>query len=246
MDNKMIEVKDTFWNKLKWFLQNIILRNKNNFTNSEIRCSEKDDGQTYTKRYICVGEKEASFINANWYQTKRFTLYGYRTSHSSVRSFGFSEKVRDKNFDKQISKTTKQGEIEEITRGPLLNLDNEQYMGRYERKEIKYENGNRTIEDNKEIIDENGKPTEALNMIGQDGKVDLSNGVANMDKKYVEYDKALERAGLPQNLANMLDKTYEEHIPQFELKEFDIAKEQLNKQEQTQMLVRGNQEQMER
>ena len=43
-----------------------------------------------------------------------------------------------------------------------------------------------------------------------------------------------------------LDKTYEEHIPQFELKEFDIAKEQLNKQEQTQMLVRGNQEQMER
>ena len=225
-------------------------------------------------------------------------------------------------MDKQISKTTKQGEIEEISRGPLLDLDNEQYMGRYERKEIKYENGNRTIEDSKEIIDENGntqsinethihngdsyihtkylngqvvfqliqdekgttikeydnegnvkdaytydkdgKPTETLNMIGQDGKVrriaktykginhipdgkiDLSNGVANMVKKYEEYDKALERAGLPQNLANMLDKIYEENIPQFELKEFEIAKEQLNKQEQTQMHVRGNQEQMER
>ena len=37
MDNKMIEVKDTFWNKLKRFFQNIILRNKNNLTNSEIR-----------------------------------------------------------------------------------------------------------------------------------------------------------------------------------------------------------------
>ena len=47
-------------------------------------------------------------------------------------------------------------------------------------------------------------------------------------------------------MINMLDKIYEEHIPQFELKEFDIAKEQLNKQEQTQMHVRGNQEQMER
>ena len=380
MDNKMIEVKDTFWNKLKRFFQNIILRNKNNLTNSEIRsfdeieeaynnnekideekienfqktidvkqstikeneekeeihgkykktivngkeirCSEKDDGQTYTKRYICVGEKEASFINTNGYQTKIFTLYGYRDSYSNVRSFGFNEKVRDKNLDKQISKTTKQGEIEEISRGPLLDLDNEQYMGRYERKEIKYENGNRTIEDNKEIIDENGntqsineththngnsythtkylngqvvfqlvrdekgtiikeydnegnvkdaytydkdgKPTETLNMIGQDGKVrkvaktykrinyipdgkvDLSNGVAKMVKKYEEYDKALERAGLPQNLANILEKSYKEHIQQFELKEFDIAKEQLNKQEQTQMHVRGNQEQMER
>ena len=379
MDNKMIEVKDTFWNKLKRFFQRNFLNNKNKLTleesktineiedaydnnekvneekiqtiqkiieerqdilneeqerqeqgkykktivnGKEIRCSEKDDGQTSTKRYICVGEKEASFINANGYQTKIFTLYGYRASHSRVRSFGFSEKVRDKNLDKQISKTTKQGEIEEISRGPLLDLDNEQYMGRYERKEIKYENGNRTIEDSKEIIDENGntqsinethihngdsyihtkylngqvvfqliqdekgttikeydnegnvkdaytydkdgKPTETLNMIGQDGKVrriaktykginhipdgkiDLSNGVANMVKKYEEYDKALERAGLPQNLANMLDKIYEENIPQFELKEFEIAKEQLNKQEQTQMHVRGNQEQMER
>lgn len=379
MDNKMIEIKDSFWHKLKKFFQRIFLNNKNQLTleesktineiedaydnnekvneekiqtiqkiieerqdilneeqerkeqgrykktivnGKEIRCSEKDDGQTYTKRYICVGEKEASFINANGYQTKIFTLYGYRTSHSNVRSFGFSEKVRDKNLDKQISKTTKQGEIEEISRGPLLDLDNEQFMGRYERKEIKYENGSRTIEDSKEIIDENGntqlinethihngdsyihtkylngqvvfqliqgekgttikeydnegnvkdaytydkdgKPTETLNLIGQDGKVrkvaktykginyipdgkvDLSNGVANMDKKYEEYDKALERAGLPQNLANMLDKTYEEHIPQFELKEFDIAKEQLNKQEQTQMHVRRNQEQMER
>lgn len=181
-------------------------------------------------------------------------------------------------------------------------------MGRYERKEIKYENGNRTIEDSKEIIDENGntqsinethihngdsyihtkylnrqvvfqlvsdekgtiikeyddegnvkdaytydkdgKPTETLNMIGQDGKVrriaktykginhipkekvDVSNGVVNMDKEYAEYAKALERAGLPQNIAEILDRTYEEHIPQFELKEFDIAKEQLSKQTQ--------------
>ena len=36
MDNKMIEVKDTFWNKLKQFFQKIISRNKNNLTNSEI------------------------------------------------------------------------------------------------------------------------------------------------------------------------------------------------------------------
>lgn len=377
MDNKMIEVKDTFWNKLKRFFQNIILRNKNNLTNSEIRsfdeiedaynnnekideekiekfqktidekqsiikeneenqgkykktivngkeirCSEKDDGQTYTKRYICVGEKEASYTNANGYQTKIFTLYGYRNSYSNVRGLSFNEKVRDKNLDKQIQKITKQGTIEEISRGPLLDSDNEQYMGRYERKEIKYENGNRTIEDNKEIIDENGNaqsineththngnsyiytkylngqvvfqlvrdekgttikeydnqgnvkdaytydkdgnPTESLNMIGQDGKVrriaktykginhipdekiDFSNGVLNLGKEYKEYDKALERAGIPQNIAEILDRTYEERIPQFELKEFDIAKEQLNKQEQTQIRARENQEQIER
>lgn len=380
MDNKMIEVKDTLWNKLKRFLKKIILRNKNSLTNSEIRafdeieeaynnnekideeklenfqktiekkqniiekneekeesqgkykktivngkeirCSEKDDGQTYTKRYICVGEKEASFTNTNGYQAKIFTLYGYRNSNSSARGLSFNEKVRDKNLDKQISKTTKQGEIEETSRGPLLDSDNEQYIGRYERKEVKYENGNRTIEDKKEIIDENGniqsineththhgnsyintkylngqvvfqlvrdekgttikefddqgnvkdvftydkegKPTETLNMIGQDGKVrrvaktykginhipnekvDLSNGVVNMDKEYMEYAKALERAGLPQNLAEILDRTYEEHIPQFELKEFDIAKEKLSKQEQTQIYARENQEQMER
>ena len=380
MDNKMIEVKDNFWNKLKRFFQNIILRNKNNLTNSEIRsfdeieeaynnnekideekiekiqktidekqsiikeneekeenqgkykktivngkeirCSEKDDGQTYTKRYICVGEKEASYTNATGYQTKIFTLYGYRNSYSNVRGLSFNEKVRDKKLDKQIQKTTKQGTIEETSRGPLLDSDNEQYMGRYERKEIKYENGNRTIEDNKEVIDENGntqsineththngnsythtkylngqvvfqlvrdekgttikeydnqgnvkeaytydkdgKPTETLNMIGQDGKVrkiaktykginhipkekvDVSNGVVNMDKEYMEYAKALERAGLPQHLADILDNTYEEHIPQFELKEFDMAKEQLSKQEQTQIHARENQEQMER
>ena len=195
-------------------------------------------------------------------------------------------------------------------------------MGRYERKEIKYENGNRTIEDNKEVIDESGKtqsvnethmhnrnsyiytkylngqvvfqlvrnekgtiikeyddkgsvkdaytydkdgkPTETLDMIGQDGKVrrvaktykgiehipdekiDFSNGVVNLDEEYKKYAKVLERAGLPQNIANILDKTYEEHIPKFELKEFDIAKQQLNKQEQTQIHVRENQEQMER
>lgn len=166
-------------------------------------------------------------------------------------------------------------------------------------KEIKYENGNRTIEDNKEIIDENGntqslneththngnsythtkylngqvvfqliqdekgttikeydnegnvkdaytydkdgKPTEALNMIGQDGKV---RKVAKIYKgiNYITDGKV----DLSNGVANMLDKTYEEHIPQFELKEFDVAREQLNKQEQTQMLVRGNQEQMER
>lgn len=380
MDNKMIEVKDTFWNKLKQFFQKIISRNKNNLTNSEInsfheieeahknnekideekieniqktidekqniieenedkqeyqgkykktivngkeiRCSEKDDGQTYTKRYICVGEKEASYTNVNGHQTKTFTLYGYRKSYSNGRGLSFNEKVRDKNLDKQISKTRKQGMIEEFSRGPLLDFDNEQYMGRYERKEIKYENGNRTIEDNKEVIDESGKtqsvnethmhnrnsyiytkylngqvvfqlvrnekgtiikeyddkgsvkdtytydkdgkPTETLDMIGQDGKVrrvaktykgiehipdekiDFSNGVVNLDEEYKKYAKVLERAGLPQNIANILDKTYEEHIPKFELKEFDIAKQQLNKQEQTQIHVRENQEQMER
>ncbi len=159
MENKMIEVKDNFWNKLKRFFQKIILRNKNNLTNSEIksfdeikkaynnnekideekienfqktidekqsiikenekkeenqgkykktivngkeiRCSEKDDGQTYTKRYVCVGEKEASFTNANGYQTKNFTLYGFRNSNSSVRGLSFNEKIRDKNLDKQ-------------------------------------------------------------------------------------------------------------------------------------------------
>ena len=37
MENKMIEVKDNFWNKLKRFFQKIILRNKNNLTNSEIK-----------------------------------------------------------------------------------------------------------------------------------------------------------------------------------------------------------------
>ena len=62
----------------------------------------------------------------------------------------------------------------------------------------------------------------------------------------MEYAKALERAGLPQNLAEILDRTYEEHIPQFELKEFDVAKEQLSKQEQTQIHARENQEQIER
>lgn len=212
--------------------------------------------------------------------------------------------------------------IEEVSRGPLLDYENEQYMGRFERKEIKYENGNRTIEYNKEIIDENGNtqsinethihngnsythtkylngqvvfqlvrdekgttikeydnqgnvkeaytydkdgnPTETLNMIGQDGKVrriaktykginhipkekvDLLNGVVNMDKEYKEYSKALDRAGLPQDIAEILDRTYEEHIPQFELKEFDIAKEQLKEQEQTQIHTRENQEQIER
>lgn len=380
MDNKMIEVKDTFWNKLKRFFQNIILRNKNNLTNSEIksfdeieeaynnnekmdeekienfqktidekqsiikgneekeenqgkykktivngkeiRCTEKDDGETYTKRYICVGEKEACYTNAKGYQTKIFTLYGYRNSYSNVRGLSFNEKVRDKNLDKQIQKTTKQGMIEKVSRGPLLDYENEQYMGRFERKEIKYENGNRTIEYNKEIIDENGNtqsinethihngnsythtkylngqvvfqlvrdekgttikeydnqgnvkeaytydkdgnPTETLNMIGQDGKVrriaktykginhilkekvDLLNGVVNMDKEYKEYSKALDRAGLPQDIAEILDRTYEEHIPQFELKEFDIAKEQLKEQEQTQIHARENQEQIER
>ena len=78
-------------------------------------------------------------------------------------------------------------------------------------------------------------------MIGQDGKV---RKVAKIYKgiNYITDGKV----DLSNGVANMLDKTYEEHIPQFELKEFDIAREQLNKQEQTQMLVRGNQEQMER
>ena len=381
MNNKMIKVKDTFWNKLKRFFQKFFLRNKNNLTNpqirafdeikdaynnnkpiekqkiellqrtmaekqdiiegnenqeeyqgeykktiaygKEIKCYEKDDGQTYTKRYICVGEKEAIYTNANGENTKRFIIYGYRRSTLPTIGLFFTEKVRDKKLDKEMLKTTKQGITENIKRVPLLDLDSEQYRGRSERKEIDYANGNRTIKDNIEILDENGNtqtisetyihngnsfvntkffngqvvyqivrdengtvikeyddkgtikdiytydkdgnPTEMLNVVGPDGKVrrvaktyrginhipdeknslSLSNGVVRISEKWSEYTKVLRYAGLPHNIAAILDNTYEDPIAQFELKEFDIAKEQLNKPEQTQIHARDTQEEFE-
>lgn len=41
MENKMIEVKESFWNKFKKFFRKVFLGNKNDLTNDEIEAVDK-------------------------------------------------------------------------------------------------------------------------------------------------------------------------------------------------------------
>ena len=216
MDNKMIEVKENFWDRLKKFFKRVILREKVDLTTEEeknvedieaaykkgkvieehkienienvmdknlrheveepepiveveytgkykktmvngreIRCQEKDEDGIYTKRYIVPGEKEAVYTRAEGVDTKKFIIYGYRETQTGIREMSFTERVRDKRLDIELSEITKQGVTEIIKKGPLLDLD-DQYKGSSERREVTEANGNRLIEEDKQIIDEQG------------------------------------------------------------------------------------------
>lgn len=227
MENKMIEVKESFWNKFKKFFRKVFLGNKGVLTNDEIetvdkineaykhsemieeekieniekiidrtennldkeekqtgrvnsksaeydrteynvnykkanvngkqiRCYETNTSDTYSKRYVSMGEKECSYTKANGIETERFVVYGHRENSMTIKGMNFTEKVRDKRLDKELSKTTEEGIVEEVRKGPLLDVENVQYKGCYERKDTTYANGNRLVEDTKQVIDENG------------------------------------------------------------------------------------------
>lgn len=229
MENKMIEVKESFWNKFKNFLKKVFLRNKGDLTNDEveavdkineaykhserveeekieniekiidrsennlykenqakgkvnrrnvesekieaeadgnykranvngkqIRCYEIDDGDTYGKRYVSIGEKECSYTNTNGVKTKRFVVYGHKENPLTIKGMNFTEKMRDKRLDIKLSETTKEGITEEVRKGPLLDCEDAQYKGSYEKKDTTYANGDRLVEDTKQVIDESG------------------------------------------------------------------------------------------
>lgn len=229
MENKMIEVKESFWNKFKKFFRKVFLGNKNDLTNDEIeavdkineaykhsemveeekieniekiidrtennldkeekqpgrvnsksaeydrtecnvnykkanvngkqiRCYETNSGDTYSKRYVSIGEKECSYTNTNGIETERFVVYGHRESPMTIKGMNFTEKVRDKRLDKELSKTTKEGIVQEVRKGPLIDNEDieDKYKGCYEIKDTTYANGNRLVEDTKQVIDENG------------------------------------------------------------------------------------------
>lgn len=277
----------------------------------QIRCYEINDGDTYGKRYVSIGEKECSYTNTNGAETKRFVVYGHIENPLTIKGMNFTEKVRDKKLDTELSKTTKQGITEEVRRGPLLDYENIQYKGRYESKDTRYANGDRLVEENKQIIDENGKvqsicethshtgkgyihtkylngqvvfqlvrddkgtlikefdnkgnvinayqydkdgkPTETILVGCADGKtrrqaktykgIDeipkdsadswFKNGKVVINAEVSNYYTALNRAGLPQSVSNVLEQVYEERITQAEMKDFDQAKEHIKTKEKT-------------
>lgn len=409
MNNKMVEVKESFWDKFKNFFRKIFLRNKNAFTNQEqriteeldksyysdgkieedklktienlinqnselsdqedkdingsngenkfevdrengfvrsetqdeeerkiikskyqktmvndkeVRCREINDGDTKGKRYVVVGEKECVHTWENGIDTKKIIVYGYDEKPLYLKGMNFTEKVRNKNLDFELSKTTQDGVTEEVRRGPLLDSEDERYKGRYEYKDTSLENGNRLVEWTKEVIDDDGnkqkiyetyshtkngyihtkylngqvvfqlvkneegtvikeyddkgnvknayeydkdgKPTETVFVYGEDGKTRRKpktykgleqipddtiqfdkNGVLKVSKEYSEYSRILDRAGLPDELNEILENTYEEHASSFEMEDFKKAKEQLNSREYKERENRQVEEQSE-
>lgn len=129
-----------------------------NVNGKDVRCYEENDGDMSRKRYVIIGEKEVIHTKSNNIDEKRCIVYGYTENKFSVRGISFTEKVRDKNLDMELSKIkiTKQGKIEETSKGPLIDPYTEQAMGTYERKETNYQNGSRYIEEKNKLIDENG------------------------------------------------------------------------------------------
>ena len=384
MDNKMIEIRESFWDKFKSFFKKIFLRNKNVFSNEEqktveeidkiyynggkieedrikdfektmdenlklkddeervskrdeenneiipdelqseneeersatkskykktivngkeVRCREINDEETVGKKYVIVGEKECIHTKTNGIDTKKIVVYGYDEKPLYLKGMNFTEKVRNQNLDLELSKTTQDGVTEEVRRGPLLDLEDESYRGRYEYKDTSLENGNRLVEWTKEVIDgdgnkqkiyethshtqnsyihtkylngqvvfqlvkneegtvikeyddkgnvknaykydKDGRPTETVFVYGADGKTRRKpktykgleqipetsiqfdeNGVMHLGKEYAEYSKMIDRAGIPDELNQILENTYEEHVSSLEMEDFKKAKEQ--------------------
>ena len=107
--------------------------------------------------------------------------------------------------------------------------------------------------------DKNGKPTEMTNIVGQDGKMKKiaktykginhipdDNGEFIIDEEYSNYLEVLQHAGLPQNINNIIDKSYEDGVAPFDFKDFEIAKKKMNQKLQNKTQYRENQEEMEK